>query len=413
MSSSRLKPRTFSLRLHHWAVMLLMEECSNGVLFALSWREKSQICYRGLQRDNERWGEQLLVLFLLLFELKQALTLLFFLLIKLLERLAGLTEPNLAGGSEWMEPNWTGDFYGLTLGIVTPPWGSLQERRLSVWPVSQEEGLSECTSRKHRFKHRIIPTCFKTPTQIVEVHIFLKVLFRNFTTNLHPTPTAPVWSVWQFQLCSHLPCVVIVRLFTAECLKTLSKKSLPPPTKAANYRVIYLFVRGFKWALVSQSSHIGEVRRSIWNGSFIAKHAIPLLDGGNKRNKNEQLCSFQAFGWACLSGCSVERSSMCFRDCPGSGSAETAGSRRQTGSSWLIKHSDSGQHSGGVWGPVFQPADKPPVPAGAGICPPHATPAISSNTPYLRRGPELIANTPNLHKSSDGLIWEHQLHQQV
>lgn len=150
-------------------------------------------------------------------------------------------------------------------------------RRRSRWVHKQ---------KTQRFKHRIIPTCFKTPTQIVEVHIFLKVLFRNFTTNLRPTPTAPVWSVWQIQLCSHLPCVVIVRLFTAKGLKTLSKESLPPPTKPANYRVIYLFVRGFKWALVSQSSHIGEVRRSIWNGSFIAKHAIPLLDGGNKRNKN-------------------------------------------------------------------------------------------------------------------------------
>lgn len=80
--------------------MLLVEQCSNVVLFVLSWREKSQICYHGLERDNERWREQLLAPFLLLFELKQALTLLFFLLIKLLERLAGLTEPCLAGGSQ-------------------------------------------------------------------------------------------------------------------------------------------------------------------------------------------------------------------------------------------------------------------------------------------------------------------------
>lgn len=108
------------------------------------------------------------------------------------------------------------------------------------------------------------------------------------------------------------------------------------------------------------------------------------------RNKKWQLCSLQQFGWACLSGCSAERSSMCFRDCSGRGSAETAGSRRQTGNSWLIKHGDGGQHSGGVWGPAFQPGDKPPLyqleQASVSRTPHHATPPIISNKPYLRAG---------------------------
>lgn len=96
------------------------------------------------------------------------------------------------------------------------------------------------------------------------------------------------------------------------------------------------------------------------------------------RNKKWQLCSLQQFGSACLSGCSVERSSMCFRDCSGRGSAETAGSRRQTGNSWLIKHGHVGQHSGGVWGPTIQPGDKPPLyqleQASVSRAPHHATP---------------------------------------
>lgn len=74
-------------------------------------------------------------------------------------------------------------------------------RRGSLWVHKQ---------KTQRFKHRIITTCYKTLTQRVEVHIFL---LRNFNTNLCPTPTAPVWSVWQFQLCSRLPCVVIVQLY--------------------------------------------------------------------------------------------------------------------------------------------------------------------------------------------------------
>lgn len=44
--------------------------------------------------------------------------------------------------------------------------------------------------------------------------------------------------------------------------------------------------------------------------------------------------------------------------------------------------------------------------------PHHATPAISSNAPQLRR-PELVSNSPNLHNSSDGLTWDHRLPQQL
>lgn len=55
----------------------------------------------------------------------------------------------------------------------------------------------------------------------------------------------------------------------------------------------------------------------------------------------------------------------------------------------------------------------PPVPAGAGIWPPHAPPAISSNTPDLRCGPQLVSNSPNLRNSSDGPKWAHRFPQQL
>lgn len=41
-----------------------------------------------------------------------------------------------------------------------------------------------------------------------------------------------------------------------------------------------MFVRGFKWALVSQRRHIGEVRHSIRNGSFTAN--MPSLSWTEK-----------------------------------------------------------------------------------------------------------------------------------
>lgn len=132
------------------------------------------------------------------------------------------------------------------------------------------------------------------------------------------------------------------------------------------------------------------------------------------RNKKWQLCSLQQFGSACLSGCSVERSSMCFRDCSGRGSAETAGSRRQTGNSWLIKHGHVGQHSGGVWGPTIQPGDKPPLyqleQASVSRAPHHATPPIISNKPYLSDWPLPFSNTLHLHNRPDWLSGDLQVH---
>lgn len=216
-------------------------------------------------------------------------------------------------------------------------------------------------------------------------------------------------------------CCPNVTPFTTKCPTALSDEPAPRTTKRPNYRAIYVFVRGFKWALVSQGSHIGEVRHSIWKGSFITEQPIPLLDECPRkkmtkkgRNKKWQLCSLQQFGWACLSGCSAERSSMCFRDCSGRGSAETAGSRRQTGNSWLIKHGDGGQHSGGVWGPPFQPGDKPPPyqleQASVSRTPHHATPPIISNKPYLSGRPSPFSNTVHLHNSSDWLTWDRRAH---
>ncbi len=108
---------------------------------------------------------------------------------------------------------------------------------------------------------------------------------------------------------------------------------------------------------------------------------------------------------------------MCFRDCPGSGSAETAGSRRQTGNSWLIKHGDGGQHSGGVWRPTFQPGDKPPLyqleQASVSRTPHHTTPPIISNKPYPSRRPQPFPNTLHLHNRPDWLTRELEVHWQA
>lgn len=78
-----------------------------------------------------------------------------------------------------------------------------------------------------------------------------------------------------------------------------------------------------------------------------------------KRKKLKMTTLFFTTVWPRLSGCSAERSSMCFRDCSGRGRAETAGSRRQTGNSWLIKHCYCGQRGVGVWGPRSNQAINP------------------------------------------------------
>lgn len=131
-----------------------------------------------------------------------------------------------------------------------------------------------------------------------------------------------------------------------------------------------------------------------------------------RRNKKWQLCSLQQFGSARRSGCSAERSSMCFRDRSGRGGAETAGSRRQTGNSWLIKHGDGGQHSGGVWGPAFQPGDKHPQyqleQASVSRTPHHATPAIISNKPHPCDQPPPFSSALHLHNQPDWLTGDLQ-----
>lgn len=80
-------------------------------------------------------------------------------------------------------------------------------------------------------------------------------------------------------------CCHNVTPFTTKCWTALSDEPAPRTTKRPNYRAIYVFVRGFKWALVSRGSHIGEVRHSIWKGSFITEQAIPLLDEHPRRKK--------------------------------------------------------------------------------------------------------------------------------
>lgn len=125
-------------------VMLLMEQCRNVVLFVLSWTEKSELCYHGPNGDNERRREQLLGLFLFLFQLKQAQTLLFFLLIKLLERWAGLTGPCLAGRQRVNGPKLNRRHLWAALSHCFPPPRIFSGRPpLSRWPVQWEECHSE------------------------------------------------------------------------------------------------------------------------------------------------------------------------------------------------------------------------------------------------------------------------------
>lgn len=52
--------------------------------------------------------------------------------------------------------------------------------------------------------------------------------------------------------------------FTTERGSAASERPAPRSTKQSNYRAIYVFVRGFKWPLLPQGGHIGEVRRSVW-----------------------------------------------------------------------------------------------------------------------------------------------------
>lgn len=124
--------------------MLLMEQCRNVVLFVLSWTEKSELCYHRPHGDNERRREQLLGLFLFLFQSKQAPTLLFFLLIKLLERGAGLTGPCLAGRQRVNGPKPNRRHLWAALSHCFPPPRIFSGRPpLSRWPVQWEECHSE------------------------------------------------------------------------------------------------------------------------------------------------------------------------------------------------------------------------------------------------------------------------------
>lgn len=93
--------------------MLLTEQCRNVVLFVLGWRAKPELCYH-VQLDRQ-WEAERAAFgpFLILSQSKRSLTLLSFLLIKLLGKGAGLTGPRLAGGgTESMSRGWAGDIYG-------------------------------------------------------------------------------------------------------------------------------------------------------------------------------------------------------------------------------------------------------------------------------------------------------------
>lgn len=136
--------KTAPLLVHQSVVMLLMEQCRNVVLFVLSWTEKSEFCYHGPRGDNERRREQLFGLFLFLFQSKQALTLLFFLLIKLLERGAGLTGSCLAGRQRVNGPKLNRRHLWAALSHCFPPPRIFSGRPpLSRWPVQWEECHSE------------------------------------------------------------------------------------------------------------------------------------------------------------------------------------------------------------------------------------------------------------------------------
>lgn len=124
--------------------MLFKEQCRNVVLFVLSWTEKSELCYHGPHRNNERRREQLLGAFLFLFQSKQAWTLLFFLLIKLLERRAGLTGPCLAGRQRVNGPKLNRRHLWAALSHCFPPPRIFScQPLLSRWPVQWEECHSE------------------------------------------------------------------------------------------------------------------------------------------------------------------------------------------------------------------------------------------------------------------------------
>lgn len=124
--------------------MLFKEQCRNVVLFVLSSTEKSELCYHELHRNNERRREQLLGLFLFLFQSKHAWTLLFFLLIKLLERGAGLTGPCLAGRQRVNGPKLNRRHLWAALSYCFPPPRIFSgQPPLSRWPVQWEKCHSE------------------------------------------------------------------------------------------------------------------------------------------------------------------------------------------------------------------------------------------------------------------------------
>lgn len=129
LNPTRLDLRTPLLLVRQSVVMLLTEQCWNAVFFVLCWTEKSELCYYGLHEDNERRREQLLGLFLFLF---QALTLLLFLLIKLLERGAGLTGPCLAGRQRVNGPKLNRRHLWVDLSHCFPHQGSFQTCRLCL-----------------------------------------------------------------------------------------------------------------------------------------------------------------------------------------------------------------------------------------------------------------------------------------
>lgn len=137
---TRLELRTCSLLVRQSAVMLLVKQCRNVVLLGLRWTENSELCYHGLQKDNERRREQLLELFLFLFQLKQTLTLLFFQLIKMLERGAGLTGPCLAGRQRVNGPKLNSRHLWADLRHCLPPLRTFSGLPpLSQWPVQWQE----------------------------------------------------------------------------------------------------------------------------------------------------------------------------------------------------------------------------------------------------------------------------------
>lgn len=168
-------------------------------------------------------------------------------------------------------------------------------------------------------------------------------------------------------------------LFPALCRATL----WPAPTEPPNYPVIYLFVRGFKWPLVSHRRRIGEVRRSGGNGSFIAN--VPSLSWTEKRKeiKSQNFVVAERLAEAaCLAA--LRSAAACV-----SGIVLEAGVQKQQGAEDKQAVRDSlntatvASAVEGCEDPCsnrpITPPHPPPVPAGAGIWPPHASPRHTSD----------------------------------